>query len=100
LEFKPTVYPPSKILYLRAIKEKVPVFDGAFRISQDVKVSSGSEFWGSLGKDGKLFTITGKLEYQACDKTICYLPTSVPVKWELHVFPLDRTRAPVNIRHK
>jgi hypothetical protein len=24
----------------------------------------------------------------------------VPVKWELHVFPLDRTRAPVDIRHK
>jgi Disulphide bond corrector protein DsbC/AhpC/TSA family len=100
LEFKSAVYPPSKILYLPAIKEKVPVFEGTFRISQDVKVNSGSEFWGSLGKDGKLFTITGKLEYQACDKTICYLPTSVPVKWELHVFPLDRTRAPVNIRHK
>ena len=100
LEFKPTVYPPSKILYLPAIKEKVPVFDGTFRISQDVKVNSGSEFWGSLGKDGKLFTISGKLEYQACDKTICYLLTSVPVKWELHVFPLDRTRAPANIRHK
>jgi hypothetical protein len=100
LEFKPAVYPASKTLYLPAVKEKVPVFDGTFRISQDVKVSSGSEFWGSLGKDGKLFTITGKLEYQACDKTICYLPTSVPVKWQLQVFPLDRTRAPVDIRHK
>jgi hypothetical protein len=100
LEFKSAVYPASKILYLPAIKEKVPVFDGTFRISQDVKVDSGSAFWGSLGKDGQLFTITGKLEYQACDKTICYLPTSVPVKWQLKVFPLDRTRAPVEIRHK
>jgi hypothetical protein len=100
LELKPAVYPPSKTLYLPAIKEKVPVFEGTFRISQDLKVNSGSEFWGSLGKDGKSLTITGKLEYQACDKAICYLPTSVPVRWELHVFPLDRTRAPVNIRHK
>jgi Disulphide bond corrector protein DsbC/AhpC/TSA family len=100
LEFKPAVYPASKTLYLPAIKEKVPVFDGTFRISQDVKVSSSSEFWGSLGKDGKLFTVSGKLEYQACDKTICYLPTSVPVRWQLQVFPLDRTRAPVDIRHK
>ena len=100
MEFKPAIYPKSNTLYLPAIKESVPVFDGTFRISQDVRVSSASEFWGSLGKDGKIFTITGKLEYQACDKTICYLPTSVPVKWELHVFPLDRTRAPVNIRHK
>jgi hypothetical protein len=100
MEFKPTFYPPSKTLYLPAIKEKVPVFEGTFRISQDVKVSSSSEFWGSLGKDGKNFTIGGRLEYQACDKSICYLPTSVPVKWDLHVLPLDRTRAPVEIRHK
>jgi Thiol:disulfide interchange protein DsbD, N-terminal len=100
MELKPAVYPQSKILYLPAIKERVPVFEGTFRISQDVKVSSTSEFWGSLGKDGKVFNITGKLEYQACDKTICYVPTSVPVKWQVQVFPLDRTRAPVNIRHK
>jgi hypothetical protein len=100
LELKPTVYPQSKILYLPAIKERVPVFEGTFRISQDVKVNSGAEFWGSLGKDGKTLTITGKLEYQACDKTMCYVPTSVPVKWQLQVFPLDRTRAPVDIRHK
>jgi hypothetical protein len=100
LELKPAAYPQSKTLYLPVIKEKVPVFDGTFRISQDVRVSSSSEFWGSLGKDGKVFTITGKLDYQACDKTICYVPTSVPVKWELRVLPLDRTRAPVDIRHK
>lgn len=100
IELKPAIYPQSKILYLPAIKERVPVFEGMFRISQDAKVSSTSEFWGSLGKDGKLLTITGKLEYEACDKTICYLPTSVPVKWQLQVFPLDRTRAPVDIRHR
>jgi hypothetical protein len=100
LEFEPTVYPPSETLYLPAIKESVPVFEGTFRITQDVQVNTGSEFWGSLGKDGKIFTITGKLEYQACDKTICYLPASVPVKWQLQVLPLDRTRAPADIRHK
>jgi AhpC/TSA family/Disulphide bond corrector protein DsbC len=100
LELKPIVYPPSKILYLPAIKERVPVFEGTFRISQDVRVSSTSEFWGSLGKEGKTLAIVGKLDYQACDKTKCYLPTSVPVKWQLLVQPLDRTRAPVDIRHQ
>lgn len=100
LEFKPASYPEPKILYLPAIKESVPVFEGTFRISQDVQVNAGSEFWGSLGKDGRIFTISGKLEYQACDKTTCYLPTSVPVRWQLQVLPLDRTRAPADIRHK
>ncbi len=100
LELKPAVFPASRILYMPAIKERVPVFEGTFRISQDVRVSSGAEFWGSLGKDGKVFEISGKLEYQACNKTECFLPKSVPVKWQLQVFPLDRTRAPENIRHK
>ncbi len=100
LEFQPAVYPASKTLLLPAIKETAPVFEGSFRISEDVKVNSGAEFWGSLGKDGRVFTITGKLEYQACDTTTCFMPTSVPVKWQLQVFPLDRMRAPEEIRHK
>jgi hypothetical protein len=100
LELEQVVYPPSKTLYLPAIQEQVPAFEGAFRISQDIQVNTGAEFWGTLGKDGRIFTITGKLEYQACDKTTCYVPTSVPVRWQLQVFPLDRTRAPVEIRHK
>jgi hypothetical protein len=100
LELKAAIYPASKILFLPAIHERVPVFEGTFRISQDIRVSSSSEFWGSLGADGKIFTIAGKLEYQACDKTKCYFPTSIPVKWQLQVLPLDRTRAPLEIRHK
>jgi hypothetical protein len=99
LELRPLAYPTSKILYLPAIKEQVPVFEGTFRISQDVTVSSAG-LGGSIAKDGKTVVIDGKLEYQACDKTTCYLPTSVPVKWQLQVFPLDRTRAPMDIRHK
>jgi len=100
MDLKPVIYPQAKTLFLPAVNERVPVFEGNFRISQDVKISSGMDFAGSLGKDGKTFTITGKLEYQACDQTKCYMPTSVPVKWQVQVFPLDRTRAPVEIRHK
>ena len=99
MQFPAAAYPDSKT-FLPVINERVPVFDGTFRITQEVKVSSGAEFWGSLGKDGKNFTIAGKLEYQACDQTTCYMPTSVPVKWQLHVDPLDRTRAPAEVRHK
>ena len=100
LEFKPEVYPAAKTLYLPAIKESVPVYEGTFRITQDVRVGSSSEFWGSLPKEGKVFVITGKLEYQACDKTTCFVPTSVPVQWQLQIFPLDRIRAPAEVRHK
>ena len=100
MEFTPVSYPRAKILYLPAIKEKVPVFEGKFRITQDLKVSSVGDFSSSLLPDGKTFTISGKLEYQACDSKICYIPTSVPIRWQVQVLPLDRQRAPEDIRHK
>jgi hypothetical protein len=100
MEFKPVIYPQPTTLYLPVIDERVSVFNGTFRIAQDVKVNSGMDFAASLGKEGKVFTITAKLEYQVCDNTMCYLPSEVPLKWQLQVFPLDRTRAPVDIRHK
>lgn len=100
IELASAAYPPSKILYLPAIKESVPVFEGAFRITQDFNVSASREMMGSLGESGKAVTITGELKYQACDKTICYQPASVPVRWQLQVLPLDRQRAPAAIQHK
>ena len=99
LEFLPPVYPPAEVLFLPAINERVPVFQGTFRIRQDVKVSTVAEFSTSLGTDGKTVTIAGKLNYQACDSKACYLPASVPVRWELQILPLDRQRSPENIRH-
>jgi hypothetical protein len=100
MEFVSANYPRARVLYLPAIKERVPVFEGKFRITQDLKVGTAAEFSNSLGTEGKTFTLTGKLYYQACDKKICYLPTSVPVHWQLQVLPLDRQRAPEDIRHK
>lgn len=100
LEFRAASYPRSKILYLPAIKERVPVFEGTFRIRQELKVNSTADFSNSLGTDGKMVTIKGKLEYQACDSKICFLPAIVPVEWQLQILPLDRQRAPEDIRHK
>jgi len=100
LEVTPSIYPQAKTLYMPAIKEQVPVFEGTFRIRQDLKVSSASEFSQSLPTDGKILTVTGKLAYQACDSKTCFLPTSVPIQWQVHVLPLDRERSPENIRHK
>ena len=100
LDFTPTLYPHAEVLYMPAIKERVPVFQGIFRIRQDVKVSSTAEFSNSLGTDGKTLTIAGRLNYQACDSKVCFLPSSVPVQWQLQVLPLDRQRAPEDIRHR
>jgi hypothetical protein len=100
VQLKSADYPRSKIIYLEAIRERVSVFEGIFRIRQDLQVATAADFSNSLGAEGKTITIAGKLEYQACDRKICYRPTSVPVQWRLQVVPLDRQRAPEDIRHK
>jgi len=98
----PATYPSSKILYLEAIKEQVPVFEGKFRITRDVTLTHSKAGDGirAVFSEGKTVSIAGELQYQACDKTICFPPTSVPVKWELKVQPLDLHRSPGDIRHK
>jgi len=102
IQLSPVNYPSSKVLYLEAIKEQVPVFEGKFRITQDVTLpfsKAGDGFRAVFSADKKI-SITGELLYQACDDTTCYRPTSVPVKWELTVRPLDLHRSPESIRHK
>jgi len=65
-----------------------------------VKISANSDFMKSLGPSGKSITIAGRLSYQACDKATCYLPTSIPLTWELQILPVDRQRSPEAIQHK
>jgi AhpC/TSA family/Disulphide bond corrector protein DsbC len=100
LELIPPVYPPSKVLYLDAIKEQVRVFERKFRITSEAKISANPDFVKSLGANGKTVTIAAQLHYQSCDKTTCYLPTSIPVTWQLQILPLDRQRSPEAIQHK
>jgi hypothetical protein len=102
IEFQPVIYPSSKMLYLEAIHEHVPVFEGKFRITQDLTVipSRTSDAVRSLFSHKRTVSIAGELKYQACDKTICYPPTSVPLRWELQVLPLDLKRSPEAIQHK
>jgi hypothetical protein len=89
LKFGPAIYPKSKMLELPAINERVPVFDGTFQIIQDVQVL---KLLGPLTKDGRVFMISGTLDYQACDSIMCYIPNSIPVKWELQVLPAGAPR--------
>jgi hypothetical protein len=92
-------YPNPEVLFLPAIKESVPVFQGRFRISQDAVVSTDAKFLKALGH-GRKVAVKGMLRYQACDQTTCFLPMDVPVSWEIQVAPLDLERAPASIQHK
>jgi len=102
VELQPVAYPSAKVLYLAAIQENVPVFEGKFSITQDVTVtpSKPADALRSLVSAERTISVAGELKYQACDKTVCYPPTSVPVSWQLQILPLDLKRSPVAIQHK
>jgi hypothetical protein len=76
---------------------RVLVFEGRFKITQDVVVSASNAAHDAQA--GKPVLIEGELRYQVGDKTICYPPQSVPIKRELQVLPLDFKRSPIAIRH-
>lgn len=95
----PAVFPRPKVLFLQAINETVPVFEGRFRIAQDITLSADKSFVTSLGQ-GKDLAINGELKYQTCNDTTCFPPASVPVSWKIHVLPLDMQRSPEAIQHR
>lgn len=99
LKLQPVRYPEARVLYLPAIKESVPVFEGKFRVFQDVVVSADRSFVSSLGT-GIAIPLKGTLLYQACDSKECYVPQRPEVSWEVQVIPLDRQRSPESIQHR
>lgn len=99
LKLQPVRYPEAKVLYLPAIQESVPVFEGKFRVFQDVVVSADRTVIGSLGS-GNTLILQGHLFYQACDSTKCYLPQKSVVSWRVEIASLDRERSPKAIQHR
>ena len=85
-------YPESEIYYFEPLDERVPVYQEPFRLVQEVVVEGDQESSAQLAEIDVL-TLSGRLDYQACDDRVCYDPASVPLTWTLTVSPLDRQRA-------
>lgn len=95
---EPVQFPASRTLHLKAIGEKVPVFEGRFRLTRDLTIGVGPEAR-EAAKRGAL-EVSGELRFQACDDRQCYLPESVPVKWTFEVQKADSERVPPEMRGK
>ena len=86
------VYPPSEIFFFKELNEKVETYGKAFRLVQDVTILATPDVQKQLSGTPAV-TLTGRLEYQACDDKVCYAPTSIPVNFTLTVKELDRKPA-------
>ena len=82
-------YPPSEIYHFKPLDERVEVYMKPFRLVQDVTIAATPDAQKQLGAL-KTVTLTGRLQYQACDDEVCYMPATVPLSWTLEVRPLVR----------
>jgi len=72
-------YPPSEIYHFEPLDERVPVYSKPIVLKQAVAVSA------SALKGKQTLTLSGALEYQACDDRVCYKPSAIPFTFELKV---------------
>ena len=87
----PVLYPASQIYFYRPLNERVPVFQKPFTLVQEVILEGTPQAQAALrGKDS--LTLSGRLDYQACDDKECFTPTSVPLSWTVALRPLVRER--------
>ena len=90
----PVAYPASEIYYFKPLKERVPVFQKPFQLVQELLLDGTPASQEALrGKED--LTVTGTLQYQACDDRLCYNPVSVPLSWKLGLRNLIRERPTV-----
>jgi hypothetical protein len=88
---QPVQYPASQIYFFKPLNERVPVFQKPFTLVQDIILEGTPQAQAALrGKEN--VTLTGTLDYQACDDKQCFNPTSVPLSWTLTLRPLVRER--------
>lgn len=70
-------FPKSERFTIESLKETQFGYSKPFRIVQEITLGARPA--------ASVVEVTGTLEYQACDKTICYIPVKVPVRWRIGV---------------
>jgi len=84
-EAHPPRFPPVRQYFYAPLKETVAVFEGRFRVLQDVTLLFRPALAGFGQEPTYEAALTGTLEYQVCSDRVCYPPSAVPVRWALRV---------------
>ncbi len=90
-----TAFPESETLLLPAIGEAVPVFHGSVRILQDVTLSPRLP-----RSEPDEISVPMTFSYQACNDTVCFIPSQVELTFTLKLVDHDDQRVPENLQKK
>lgn len=86
VRMRPVQYPASEIYFFEPLNERVPVYQREFTLLQDLVLEATPEAERAL-EAKKVLTLTGGLEYQACDDKVCFNPRTLPLSWTLTIQP-------------
>ena len=89
LRTQETSYPSPEIYHFKPLDERVEVYAKPFRLTRELTLLATPEAQKQLGAMPSV-TITGALEYQACDDQVCFNPARVPVSFTVSLKTLDR----------
>jgi hypothetical protein len=87
-----TTYPPAEIYHFRPLDERVEVYSKPFRLTKDLTILATPEMQKALSSMPSV-TVTGALDYQACDDKLCFNPARAPFVLTVSMRPLDRQPA-------
>ena len=82
-----TKYPRPEIYFFKPLNERVPTYQKAFTLSQQVVLDGSAAARSALGSQ-KTLTIGGALTYQACDDRLCYDAVTLPLSWTVGLKPI------------
>ena len=85
----PSRYPAARDYEFVPLNERVKVFDRPFRIAQDITLTLTTSLR-QRATARETLTVTGTLEYQACDDKVCFRPDSIPLSWSIQLTPIER----------
>jgi hypothetical protein len=85
----PPRFPAPGTYFFAPLNETVKVYAAPFRISQEVTLGLSRDLR-QRATARETLTITGKLDYQACDDAVCYRPDTIPLRWTVRLLPYQR----------
>ena len=86
---EPARFPPPRTFYFAPLKESVKVYDAPMRVTQVLTLALTPDLR-RRATARETLTITGSLQYQACDDAVCYRPETMPVTWSIALTPFVR----------
>jgi hypothetical protein len=93
-------FPEPHLFTFEPLGETVPVFEGRFRVLQDVTLATGPDIDALVRSADPTLRIEATLEYQVCSEKVCHPPATLPLHFPVRLRPLDRERPPEQLRQR